>query len=64
MTFTCHQEQTFKGKINNVEIDDQNQYWAIITILQQIEQIYEIDNKFQGEIYFPALFIEELVDSL
>lgn len=20
---TCHQEQTFKGKINNVEIDDQ-----------------------------------------
>lgn len=64
MTFTHSQEQTFKGKINNVEINDQNQYWAIIKILQQIEQIYTVDNNFQSDIYFSDVFIEELTDGL
>lgn len=64
MAFTYSQEQTFKGKINNVEINDQNQYWAVIKILQHIEQIYEIDNNFQGDIYLPDIFIEELADDL
>lgn len=64
MTFICHQEQTFKGKINNVEITDQKQYWAVITVLQQIEIIYETENHFKDEIHFPDDFIEELADSL
>lgn len=64
MTFTCSQEQTFKGKINNVEITDQNQYWAVIMILQQIETIYKTENQFESEIHFPDDFIEDLADGL
>ena len=57
MTFICHQEQTFKGKINNVEITDQNQYCATIRVLRKIERIYAIhDDEFQGDIYFPDAF--------
>ena len=65
MTFICHQEQPFKGKINNVEINDQNQYCATIRVLRKIERIYAAhDDEFQGDIYFPDAFIEELANSL
>lgn len=67
MAFTHSQEQTFKGKVNNVEIDDQNQYCAVIRVLRKIERIYAYaahDDEFQGDIYFPDAFIEELADSL
>ena len=65
MTFICHQEQTFKGKINNVEVTDQNQYWTTIKVLRKIERIYAAhDDEFQSDIYFPDAFIEELTDSL
>lgn len=62
MPFTHKESQSFLGTINNVEIDNQELYWAIINILTEIED--QAKSVGANEIYFENDFIEVLSSEL
>lgn len=60
MVFHTQELTQFKGKINNTEFHNEEHFWAIRTILRQIEDVFTNDNHFPSDIYFPENFIDDL----